>query len=268
MRRGWKIFGLSLLMTGLISGAVYAGQGVGVVQDDADLLETYQERELAQTAQTMAEENGFDFMVVTTDYARGKSSRDYAEQFYVDHESAGSGIVYLLDLDNGELYVTPVDEMNRYITDDRYNEIMDSGIERAREKQYFESFQIMLEDTQKYINAGIPEDQYYVQETGPKEKKLSPIEALIALLGGLGTFGGIFGSVNSRYKMKTGGYQYDFRANSNLNLSVNTDQFENRFITRRPLPKEPPRTGGGGGHSSTVHTGAGGHSFGGGGRKL
>ena len=92
---------------------------------------------------------------------------------------------------------------------------------------------------------------------------------IVGLLSGFTLFGG----VNGNYKMKLGGYAYNFRQHSKMKLNRKQDVLVNKFVHTRHIPRPQPSSGGGhGGHSSgggsSIHIGSGGHTFGGGGRKF
>ncbi len=70
-----------------------------------------------------------------------------------------------------------------------------------------------------------------------------------------------------KYRLKFGRYHYNVRENAVVDLTKREDHLVNRFVTRRKIPKNPPPSKGGG-RPGTIHTGAGGRSFGGGGRKF
>ena len=72
--------------------------------------------------------------------------------------------------------------------------------------------------------------------------------------------------ITGKYRLKFGRYHYNPREHANVDLRRSEDHFVRQFITRRKIPKDPPKNGGGGGGTSTIHQGAGGRSFGGGGR--
>lgn len=74
--------------------------------------------------------------------------------------------------------------------------------------------------------------------------------------------------ITGKYRLKFGRYHYNPREHASVDLRRNEDHFVRQFVTRRKIPKDPPKNGGGGGGTSTIHQGAGGRSFGGGGRSF
>ena len=252
-------------------------EGYALVEDGADLLTASEEDQLQSRAKTLADSTGYDYFIVTTDDAEGKEARDYAEDYYMDHNTTLDGVIYLIDMDNREVYIATSGVMRYYLDDERWNQALDDAYDHVVDGDYAKAFAAMLTDTDKYLKAGIRENTYTVDEdTGeivyyetPKEYSLEPFEILSGLLLGLVVGILIFGITVGKYKMKIGNYSYSYRDNSQLKLCRRTDTLVNKVVTHRRIPKESSSSGGGGGsHSSTVHTGSGGNSFGGGGRKF
>ena len=79
------------------------------------------------------------------------------------------GLLYLIDLDNGEIYISTEGAALRPLTDDRLDRILDRAYEDASAGNYADSALTVLQDAQSFILEGIPEDQYnYSSETGER----------------------------------------------------------------------------------------------------
>ena len=247
------------------------------VEDGADLLTSEEELQLRAKALELAENTGYDFFVLTVEDARGREAQEVAEDYYMDYETTLDGVVYLIDMDNREIYIATSGVMRYYLDDERWNEALDRAFEYVANKQYYQAFSAMLSDTGRYLEAGIQSGTYTVDEdTGEivyyqEPPQLTLWEALFALTVALIVGGAFFGIVVGKYKMKIGGYTYSYQDNSRLKLRSRRDELIGHVVTHRHIPKPDPPSGhgfSGGGHSSTVHTGSGGNSFGGGGRKF
>lgn len=269
----------ALLLSAAQMNPVFAeSAGCALVDDGADLLTASEEDQLQSHAKTLADSTGYDYFVVTTDDAEGKEARDYAEDYYMDHKTTLDGVIYLIDMDNREVYIATSGMMRYYLDDERWNQALDDAYDCVVDGEYAKAFAAMLSDTDQYLKAGIQEKTYTVDEdTGevvyyetPKEYSLELYEILSGLLLGLVVAILIFGITVGKYKMKIENYSYSYRDNSQLKLRRRTDTLVNKVVTHRRIPREDSSSsgGGGGGHSSTVHTGSGGNSFGGGGRKF
>lgn len=260
-----------------LSGTAAAGEtDLVIVDDGAGLLPEETERELQNQARELSEDTGYQFMLVTAEDAQGKEAREYAEDYYMDHQITLDGVIYLIDMDNREIYIATSGQMRYYLTDSRVDHLLDQAFDAVSEGEYGDAFQEMLSGTGEYLDRGIPDGTYLVDEdTGEvqvyrKPRGITPLEAAAAVIAGVVCAGALFAGVSARYRMKGRRDSYRSQEQSSLHLTGSQDRFVNQFVTHRHIPKNPPPGGhgGGGGHSSTVHTGSGGNSFGGGGRKF
>ena len=164
-----------------------------------------------------------DFVVVTTEDAEGKTSEEYADDYYDYNGYAEDGVLYLIDLDNGSVWISTAGKMIRYLTDARIDVVIDAGYDNLKAKNYADGILEMLNETESYLEDGIPSDQYnYDTETG----KIS------------------------RYRLKRKTYRYPYESRAKVHFTRRDDQFRHRSITQRRIPREPP-SGGGGGQSRT-----------------
>ena len=249
-----------------------------ILSDEADLFSAQDEYALLARGQALAELSGWDVRMVTTDDAGGRSAQEYLEDFYMDHYRQDDGVGFLIDMDNRELYISTSGEAIYYLTDDRLDRLLDAAFDYVSDQRYAHSMSAMVEGTITAFRQGIDTNTYtYNTDTGEivyyePPKQITAGEGLFAAFVGLLTSLGIGTSVTARYRMKHKQYQFNVKKNSKLKLSLSNDMLVNRYVTTRHIPKDPPpgsgMSSGGGGHQSTIHTGSGGHTFGGGGRKF
>ena len=236
--------------------------------DQADILTSQEEQAIGNRIEEMSEKWKQDFVVVTTYDAEGKDSEEYADDYYDDHGYQENGILYLVDLDNSNVWISTSGSMIRFLTDSRIDRVIDAGYSQLKSQNYGEGFLAMLDQTDTYMEAGILDNQYtYDVETGKVNRHygLTAGEIIVALLVGLACGGIFFGVINARYKMRTGTYTYPFREKGKIQLIRRDDIFVNQTVTRRRIERNPPSGGGG---RSSVHTSGSGRSHGGGGRSL
>ena len=89
------------------------------VFDQADLLNDQEEEALEKLAKEYSEEWDMNFLAVTTEDAEGKSSREYADDFYdtcFPDASEEDGVLYLIDMENREIYLSASGEAIRYLS--------------------------------------------------------------------------------------------------------------------------------------------------------
>ena len=210
--------------------------------------------------------------------------RGYGNHFQTYYEESlknkSSIAVFLIDMDNRELFISTSGDAIYYLTDERLDSILDTAYEYVSEERYADVFRAMINQTSEYYSRGIDEQQYtFDRDTGKivyyrEPKRISLLEGILAAAAGLLSALGLGGAVKSKYNMKSGKYSYSLAGNSDLRLSNRQDVFVRKFVSSRNIPKNPPSSGGrsSGGysrpHRSTIHTGSGGHTFGGRGRKF
>lgn len=250
-----------------------AAEAERLVVDDAMLFSSSEESMLEETAAVLSDQYDMDIVIVTTDNAQGKSAREYADDYF-DYQGYGrgadySGILFLIDMDNREAYISTSGEGIRYLTDERIerilDEVFDSGL---TEGDYYGAASGFLRKTEEYLQAGIPSDQHTVEE-GSEENKLTLVEAALSFLASLGIGGGFYGSVKSGYRIKNPPNPFSYRNNSIVNLADKGDRLIDTSVTSRIIPRTPPPgSGGSSSGRSTVHRSSSGRMHGGGGRKF
>ena len=297
-------FAAALLLFLLFLSPVRAN-AAAIVDDEADLLSDGQEQQLLLTARQMAEENDYDYLIVTTDDAEGWEAQEYAEQYYLDNAYSDDGIVYLIDMDNREIAIATSGDLIYYVGDDDIDRMLDAAYEEVSGGRYENAFRLMLKATGQCIEGTYGQGSGYGQTSGTygqnygtdpsyvvavSERDMGPI-FMAALLAGIATAVITYFSISNAYRGGGRREPYAYRENSSLSLRVRRDAFINRTVTHTRIPKNrPPQQGPhggshggpgthghpgshsfGGGHfgpSGSTHTGAGGHTFGGGSRKF
>ncbi len=245
-----------------------------LVVDLADVFTGSEISLLADEARRLGDAYGMDIVIVTTQDAQGKSARDYADDFY-DEQGYGvgddySGILFLIDYDNREAYVSTSGLAIRYLTDQRIESVLDAVIDGGlADDNPYGAASAFLSSTAGFMQAGIPSDQHTVDEKG---NTLTPAEGVIGVIASSAVFLFSFFSTKRQYRGKNQKAVFEFRNNSIANLGIVQDQLVKTFVTSRIRPTQPVnRTGSGsgmGGGRSTVHRSGGGRTHGGGGRKF
>lgn len=152
-----------------------------------------------------------DFVVVTTEDAEGKTSEEYADDYYDYNGYADDGALYLIDLDNGSVWISTAGKMIRYLTDARIDAVIDAGYDNLKAKNYADGILEMLNETESYLEDGIPSDQYnYDTETGKisRYRSITVYEAIGAAVIALLCGGGFAAAVLGSYRLKKKTYRY------------------------------------------------------------
>lgn len=257
------------------------------VFDQAGLLEEEQIGQLELEIETVQQEIGMDVVVVTTADAGGRTAREYADQFYIDGNFGTgkdySGVLFLIDMDNREIYVNAVGTMVRFLTDDRREVILDAAYPSMIQQDYQGAIQNFLGKSLEYVREGIESGQYNIdEETGAISiyRTLTPMEILTAL-----TIAGLIAvipcwNIKRTYAMKRNrqvarGTNRAYIADAGFAYHQKSDQCINTRVLQRHIPKPPSGgsrgAGGSGGRSSsgrsTTHRSSG-RTFSGSGRKF
>ena len=277
-----KLFALLCALLLTVGLALPAAADDQRVFDEMGLLSLQQMLELENAARDARETTGLDWAILFTEDAGGRDSRTLAEDFYVEMGfgtgSDWSGSLFLVDFENGEIYVATCGKAIDYITDARREDMLDQCFELVLNEDYAGAAACYLEMGAAFVAQGVPEDHFRQdEETGEITEYDKPlgigtvllfavVSAVIALVFRLG--------VSRGYSIKASAYVYPFMSQSNFALTDKNDLFQNRFVSSRVIPRSN-NNGGGGGFSgsgrsggSRTHVGGGGRTFGGGGRKF
>ncbi|MGI6225110.1 MAG: TPM domain-containing protein [Peptococcales bacterium] len=264
-----KIASLFLLVF-LFSSIGYLSAEKNLVNDLASSFTSDEISQLTQAARVLGEKYSIDIVIVTTQNAEGKSSRAYADDFLEDNGygrgEERDGILFLVDFDNGEAYISTSGSGIRYLTDERIELVLDRVFEKGlADGNIFGAASAFLSSVGEFLERGIPQDQYNEPEiTG---NTLTFIEgafgAVVSAITGLG----FFSIIRNKYKSRPGTRVFEYRQNSHINLSITNDNLINTYVTTRIIPKTtPPKSSSGG--KSTTHRSSSGRTHGGGGRKF
>lgn len=250
----------------------YAAAEDSKVVDDADLLSYDEEQEIQSMLDEFAEESGWTLFAVTTDDANGMTSEEYADDFVDQNALEENGVCFLIDMDNREIYMSTTGSAIRILTDHRIDSIMDDSYEYAGDGEYAKCFETMIRETEDSFHEGIESGQYnYDRDTGEISKapnRLTVWDMLISLIAAAAAGGAVIAVIAGKYRLKFGGWQYDFKSNSRLDLTNKTDRLVNTFRTAHHIQRDSGGGSGSSGPHSTTHHSSGGGTHGGGGHKF
>ena len=91
---------------------------------------------------------------MTTEDAEGKTAEEYADDYYDYNGYAEDGVLYLIDLDNGSVWISTAGKMIRYLTDARIDAVIDAGYDNLKAKNYADGILEMLNETESYLEDG------------------------------------------------------------------------------------------------------------------
>ncbi len=139
------------------------------VFDMAGLLNNEEVLRLEESINRLKEELLIDIVIVTTDDAAGKTSRAFADDYYDDHGfglgSEYDGLLLLINMDHREVYISTAGLAIDYFTDARLDSILDALVPYLADASYFATCNTFLDYVSRYVQAGVPEGQYRVDES-------------------------------------------------------------------------------------------------------
>jgi len=266
------------------------------VFDGADLFSDAEEQELQEEIVRLAAKLSLDIAIVTVDDAEGKSAESYVDDYYdelaLGYEQAhGTGILFLIDMDNRIFDISTGGEAQVMYTDWEIDRMLDEiGYDMA-DGEYFDACETFLEVVKEYgTNSEVAENGYWDPSTdrfveytpeelaanrraADRKKVFSPKYIFVCLLMGTAVGGIAVGimAIRTRNQKAPGGHIYMKPGSEHI---LDRQDFKvNTTVTTRHIERSNGSRsgggGGGGGHShSSSHTSSGGHSHGGGGRRF
>ena len=134
------------------ANSVFAASGV---YDDAGLFYETEVIALQEELTSLTEATGWDAAVVTTDDAEGKTSMAYADDFYTELGYGDNGVLYLVDMDNREIYISATGTASECLTDIRMDNIFDSAVSYASQGSFYKAVSTEISMSLEYFQAGM-----------------------------------------------------------------------------------------------------------------
>lgn len=258
----------SLLLVFSVICTCYADKNY--VVDLAGLFTDEEASRMQKDAKELGEKYMMDIVIVTTSDAEGKSPRQYADDFF-DYNDYGvgeerNGILFLLDYDNREAYISTSGSGIRYLTDERIESILDDVFDSGlSDGDNFGAANAFLSAVENFLEIGVPEGQYSVSE--PVSNSLSVVEAAVGAAVSVISALGFYSATKGKYKSRPRPNIFEYRKNSIVNFGITDDNLVNSYVTTRIIPKVTSSSGSSS-RRSTTHRSSSGRIHGGGGRKF
>ena len=285
MKKGKNIF--SILLAALILMIPF---GVGAqedshVFDDAGLFTDTEIQNLDNKIRSIENTGKWNYYIATTRNTGGRTARSYADDFY-DRNRLGrgedkSGVLFLIDMDNREAYISTCGAAVDRYSASRIERILDSITPKLSGRHYYSAASVFLEKADLGVSTPPSSAERAEPASDSTESDSSGAEAagnsevitvsentvilVFILLLALAAGGIFFGVVRLRYRRKSHPYQFPLHRQSKLTLTRSEDRFINAVThTRRiePNHRNPPP----GGTRPNVHRSSSGVRHGGGGK--
>ncbi len=274
--RSFICFSFAVFISFSQVGPVWAADGTRVF-DEAGLFSEEEVQELEARINEVRDTQDADLAVLTVEDAQGESAEVYADDFYDSHGLGvgddASGILLSIDMDNREIYVSTSGYAAKVLTDVRVEKVLDAEYDSVADGNYADGALEAIDSIENYLELGVPAGQY-TQVREEKKHSLEWYEVLFAAAAAAIVAALPCLSVMRQYKMQKEhrqalGYHMAYRADSALHFVQNEEQFVNRSVVTRRIPKNPgPGASGGSAGRTTMHQSSSGRMHGGGGRKF
>ncbi|MBR3242852.1 MAG: TPM domain-containing protein [Parasporobacterium sp.] len=249
--------------------AVLADGNAEKLVDNAGLLSESEASIVTESLEKVSDKYDADIAILTTNGLDGKSIQNFSDDYY-DQNGYGtgdekSGVLWVIDMDSRETYVTTSGEGIAAVTDygkdllaSEVNPYLSSGDYVGAMNAYADTINYFFEQER----AGTPVDTY----GKPAEKKETGVGTYVIIgivcLGiGFAISFAITGSMKKKMKSVRRQSTANAYADQNgLNLMENTDRYLYNRVVAVPLPKNDSSGGGG----SSTHISSSGSTHGGG----
>lgn len=236
------------------------------VYDFANLFSSYEEEELYNEIIDFISKTNLDMAVVTIDDNPRNSAMKYADDFY-DYNYFGTGsthdgLLFLIDMDTREMWISTTGEAMIMYDDNRIERILDATYDEITLENYYECALAFVNKAEYYFNLGIPSsnENAYINSAGDyvsvAKSNFSPIIPLIISV--IIIF--IMKGKHKTIKKATTAFMYI----TDKKITAREDVF---LTTHTDRVYDPPSSSSSGGGSSS-HRGSSGRSHGGGGRRF
>lgn len=250
---------------------VRAGSSNNII-DDLEYLTDSEILTLQSDIDNIITDYNLEAVVVITDDTEGKSSRNFADDFF-DYGGYGvggdySGLLMLINMAEREVWISTTGRAIDIFTDSRISTMVKNVANPLSNGDYYEACTTFLKDIKYYAKMGVPAGQHRVDEESLDnityfQRALRLMKSfyvyLIAIVVAL--IATLIASSSSEGKVTTNSSTYE--KPGSFELSVSRDDFIRESTTRTVIESNSSS-----GSKSTTHSGSSGRSHGGGGGRF
>ncbi|WP_083553737.1 TPM domain-containing protein [Planococcus versutus] len=227
------------------------------VYDEANLLSESEITDLEAVAAKYSREQNVDFLFLTTADETMPSIIDYMGDFFDQWSSENNQknvVLLTMNIATRDVYLAGFGTAETTLDDKRVDMVLDRIVPEMQNGDYADAFRETVTTSSRYME--------YRPGVNPENILLkSWFQLLVALLLGVGVVGFMLYHSGGRVTTTASTYVDE----DHTRVTGTRDQFRNKTVSRRKVPKN---NGGGGGGFGGGGTTGGGTSFSGGGRKF
>lgn len=234
------------------------------IYDFADLFTDSEEEELYNDAINYINNYDLDMAIVTINENNKLNAQEYAQDFYDYNDFSSNGILFLIDMDTREIYMTTTGSAINMYNDYRINQILDDAYYYVSGGDYYGTADNFIESVNHFASIGLPNND---GNSGCNKVKFVDIflECFIFSLIGTVIVMVILVMKNKMVRKATSSREYLIKDTMKINHVSET--FLGAFVSKVMRSHDSSSSGGSSGGSSTS-SGSSGVSHGGGGRSF
>ena len=247
------------------------------VYDFANLFTNSEESNLYSAINRFISNYNMDMVIVTINTNNKSSSMAYADDFY-DYNDFGKGstfdgLLFLIDMDNREMWISTTGEAILVYNDKRIDNILDNAYTYITSKKYFDCAKSFISSSSSYAAQGIPSDNknHTIDSKGNYVKKPSSFIETLPIIPALfiSFILSLITVLIARSKHKTikkASEANEYLIKNSINITNTKDTFINSNVSKIYDPPSSSSSSSSGG--SSTHRSSSGRSHGGGGRRF
>lgn len=239
------------------------------IYDFADLFNNSEEDNLFSQIANFSKQTNLDLAIVTVDYNNKHNSAMYADDFY-DYNAFGlgddhRGLLFLIDMDIRNIYVTTTGEAINIYTDQRINNILDNVFSYMSDGKYYAGTSKFINLALSYTKVNSNEDsKYVINDNGElvKDRRGIIVALIVAIVITIIVLI-IMASMNNLVAKANS--SKSFLKKDTLRVKKIRDVFLGSTISKVRIDNDSSSGGHHNNGGSSIHTGSSGISHGGGG---
>jgi len=241
------------------------------IYDFADLYTSEEEEKLYYEASSFIESNSLDLVIVTINENNKTSAQNYADDFYDYNYFKEDGILFLVDMDTREIYISTNGDAIDLLTDYEINSILDSIYTYFSSEEYYDGTYSLIYKLNNYVNNSIvnlDDDNEIQKENLKSEFETFIISAIITSL--IISTISIIVMVSKNKLVRKVNDANNYMNKEKVIINHVSDKFMGSYINKIKRSHNESSSGSSHGsmHHSSTHSSSSGRSHGGGGHKF
>ena len=247
MKKIFKLLTMFFLVCSIVIPTItYAD--LARVNDFASILSSDEKNNLEEKIKEIGDKYKYDIVILTTNNTEGKSSQNYADDFYdyneFGYDEKNSGLLLLINMEDRFINIYTTGDAIKKFSREKIDKIIDDMYDEISGGSYYEASEIFLDKVESTLG--------WIKY---KKIRVLAIAVVIALvISSLSCFG-----ISYKYTHSNSVSGMNYLKNNSVKFIARRDQFITSHVTRTKIEKN---NGGGGSGGSGVHTSSSGTSHG------